>query len=388
MATVIVGGALANKPLNGGEAWVRLTWLLGLRRLGFEVSFAEQIAADHCIDEGGWATDFETSVNRSFFDGVVRQFGLEGSACLTCGDGRTAGMSYEDLLARADAADLLVNISGHITDPEVLRRPKRRLYVDLDPGFTQFWHTDATSEFRLGGHEHYVTVGTNIGANGCSIPTGGLAWRAVLPPVLLDEWSVERSPGTANRFTTVATWRCPYGAVEHDGRRYGLKHHEFRRFIELPSRATGTEFEAVLDIHPNDSKDIARLRANGWQLREPTTTVPGPRAFRRYIQDSPAEFSVAQGIYVDTNSGWFSDRTASYLAAGRPALVQDTGFTRSLPVGDGLVAFRGLDEAVAGVKRIASDYEHHSRAARAIAVEHLDSDLVLRELVDELEILG
>src|SRR5262245_47092012 len=141
MATVIVGGALANKPLNGGEAWVRLTWLLGLRRLGFEVCFAEQIAADQCIDEKGRATDFESSVNRSFFDGVASEFGLEGSACLVSGDGRTAGMSYADLLARADAADLLVNISGHITDPQVLRRPKRRLYVDLDPGFTQFWHT-------------------------------------------------------------------------------------------------------------------------------------------------------------------------------------------------------------------------------------------------------
>jgi hypothetical protein len=389
MATVIVGGALANKPLNGGEAWVRLTWVLGLRRLGFEVCFAELIAAEHCVDERGRLTDFDTSVNRYFFERVTREFGLEGSACLVCSDGRrTAGISYEELLARADGAGLLVNISGHFTDDEVLRRPKERIYVDLDPGFTQFWHADATSGLRLGGHEHYVTVGANIGASGCPIPTGGLVWRPILPPVLLDEWPAGVRRDSVRRFTTVATWRSPYGPVEHDGRVYGLKHHEFRKFIELPGRTAEWEFEVVLDIDPTDAEDLARLQANGWRLREPSATVPDPAAFRRYLQGSGAEFSVAQGIYVETNSGWFSDRTASYLASGRPALVQDTGFRRNLPADDGLLAFRTLDDAVAGVKRIASDYEGHCRAARAIAEEHFDSDRVLGGLLGDLGVFG
>jgi hypothetical protein len=385
VARVIVGGALANKPMNGGEAWVRLTWALGLKRLGFEVCFAEQIAADQCVDDTGRLTDFETSVNRSFFERVTRRFGLDGSACLVCDGGTgTAGIGYEELLGRADGADLLVNISGHITDPEVLRRPKRRLYVDLDPGFTQFWDEDATSGFEFGGHEHYVTVGTNIGASGCPIPTGGLTWRAVLPPVLLDEWPARPPPDPTGRFTTVATWRSPYGPVEHDGRRYGLKHHEFRKFIELPAHAAGAEFEVALGIYPGDAEDLARLQASGWTVREPRATVPDPVSFRRYVQDSAAEFSVAQGVYVETDSGWFSDRTAAYLATGRPALVQDTGFTRRLPAGEGLLPFRTLDEAVAGVKRIASDYEHHCRAARAIAEEHFDSDRILGDLLDDL----
>jgi hypothetical protein len=389
MATVIVGGALANKPLNGGEAWVRLTWVLGLRRLGFEVCFAELIAAEHCVDERGRLADFDTSVNRSFFERVTREFGLEGSACLMYGgDRRTAGISYEDLLARADAADLLVNISGHITDDEILRRPKGRAYVDLDPGFTQFWHADATSGFRLSGHEHYVTVGANIGASGCPIPTGGLPWRPILPPVLLDEWPAGPRPDSVPRFSTVATWRSPYGPVEHDGRVYGLKHHEFRKFTGLPRRAARAEFEVALDIHPIDAGDLARLQANGWTVREPRSTVPDPAAFRRYVQDSGAEFSVAQGIYVETNSGWFSDRTTSYLASGRPALVQDTGFSRSLRAEDGLLAFRTLDDAADGVERIASDYEDHCRAARAIAEEHFDSDRILGDLLDDLGVLG
>jgi hypothetical protein len=389
MGTVIVGGALANKPLNGGEAWVRLTWTLGLRRLGFDVCFVELIGADQCVDEAGRPTDFETSVNRSFFEQVTHRFGLDGSACLVCESGSaTAGIGYDELLGRAEGAELLVNISGHVSDPEVLRRPKRRLYVDLDPGFTQFWHEDATSGFRLTGHEHYVTVGTNIGESCCPIPTGGLVWRGVLPPVLLDEWPAQRPPDSMGRFTTVATWRSPYGPVERNGRTYGLKHHEFRKFIELPSRTAGAEFEVVLGIHPGDAEDLGRLRASGWRLREPGATVPDPPAFRRYVQDSGAECSVAQGIYVETNSGWFSDRTASYLATGRPALVQDTGFTRNLPVGEGLLAFRNLDEAAAGVERIRSDYEHHCHAARAVAAEHLDSDRVLGDLLDGLGVSG
>jgi hypothetical protein len=384
MATVIVGGALANKPLNGGEAWVRLTWALGLRRLGFDVWFAELIAPEHCTDEAGRPVDFEASVNRSFFEQVTREFGLAGSACLVCSDGRTAGVEYGELLDRADGAELLVNVSGHITDPEVLRRPKRRLYIDLDPGFTQFWDEDATSGFQLGGHEHYITVGTNIGTSGCPIPTGGLAWRAVLPPVLLDEWPARPPPDPTGRFTTVATWRSPYGPVEHDGRRYGLKHHEFRKFIELPARAAGAEFEVALGIYPGDAEDLARLQASGWTVREPRATVPDPVAFRRYVQDSAAEFSVAQGVYVETKSGWFSDRTACYLASGRPALVQDTGFSRSLRAEDGLLTFRTLDDAADGVERIASDYEDHCRSARAIAEEHFDSDRILGDLLDDL----
>jgi hypothetical protein len=388
MATVIVGGALANKPLNGGEAWVRLTWTLGLRRLGHQVCLVEQIAPEHCVDSRGDQADFASSINRAYFERVTDEFGLEGSACLVCGDGsETAGLPYPELLDRVADADLLVNISGHITDEEVLRRPKKRVYVDLDPGFTQFWHAARTPGLSLAGHDHYVTVAANIGTTGCPIPTGGLRWHPVAPPVLIHEWPEAPPPTLADRFTTVATWRSPYGAVEYEGRTYGLKHHEFRRFLDLPRRAAA-QFELALNIDPADSADLAALRHNGWGVVDPREAVPDPASFRRFVQKSGAEFSVAQGIYVEMNSGWFSDRTASYLASGRPALVQDTGFKRNLPADDGLLAFRTLDDAVAGVKRIASDYEGHCRAARAIAEEHFDSDRVLGELLGDLGVSG
>jgi hypothetical protein len=389
MATVIVGGALANKPLNGGEAWVRLTWTLGLRRLGHQVCLVEQIAPEHCVDDRGTRVDFASSINRAYFERVTGEFGLEGSACLVCGDGsETAGLDYPELLDRAADADLLVNISGHITSQEILRPARTRIYVDVDPGFTQFWHASGTSGFSLDGHDDYVTVAANIGNADCPIPTAGIRWHPVAPPVLLDEWPQAPAPTRADRFTTVATWRSPYGVVDYEGRTYGLKHHEFRKFLELPRRAAAGAFEVALDVDPADAADLAALRDKGWRVVDPREAVPDPASFRRFVRESAAEFSVAQGIYVETSSGWFSDRTASYLASGRPALVQDTGLGRSYPLGEGLLAFSDLDGAARGVGLIVADYEEHCRAARALAERHLDSDLVLGRLLDDLGVSG
>jgi hypothetical protein len=262
-----------------------------------------------------------------------------------------------------------------------MSRLRRKAYVDLDPGFTQFWHADGTGGARLEGHDVHFTVGENIGLPGCPIPTCGLDWKAVRPPAVLEEWPVADA-GDADRFTTIGAWRGAFGPVEFDGHTYSLKVHEFRKVIELPRRSR-QRFEIALDIHPGDERDRAALEANGWTLVDPRATVPGPLEFRDYVQRSGAEFSVAQGIYVETSSGWFSDRTVRYLASGRPVLVQDTGFSANLPVGEGLLAFTDLDGAVRGAERIAADYEHHRRAARAVAEAHFDSDTVLSRFLEE-----
>jgi len=169
------------------------------------------------------------------------------------------------------------------------------------------------------------------------------------------------------------TWR---------GHTFGLKLHEFRKFIELPVR-TGSSFELALDIQPDERDDLALLREHDWGLVNPRDVAADPFAFRAYVQRSGAEYSVAQGIYVETGCGWFSDRTVRYLASGKPALIQDTGFSRNLPTGEGLIAFRTLDEAIAGVKAIVSDYAFHCQAARRIAEEHFDADKVLGRMLEE-----
>ena len=374
MATVLVGGAVANKLHNGGEAWVRLSWIRGLQKLGLDVWFVEQIDSATCVDASGAPAGFAESENRRYFEAVMAEFGLTERASLLYEDGReSAGPSLAELTDVAAGADLLVNVSGHLQIPALMDRLRRKAYVDLDPGFTQFWHADGWT--GLAGHDTYFTVGENIGRPGCEIPTGGLAWQAVPPPVVLEDWPPAARDGLGS-FTTVGAWRGAFGVIERDGRTYGLKVHEFRKMIELPTKVP-FRFEIALDIYPGDDRDRESLESNGWNLLRPAETVRGPLEFRRFVQGSGAEFSVAQGIYVDTHSGWFSDRSVRYLASGRPALLQDTGFSDNYPAGEGLVAFRTLDEAVAGAQRIAADYDAHRAAARALAEERFDSDKVL-----------
>ena len=381
MDTLVVSGAIANKHLNGGEAWVRLSWILGLRRLGFDVWFVEQIDEATCVDATGAPAPFAQSENRRYFEQVVERFGLGGRASLLYEGGReAAGVSLEELLPVAQEARLLVNVSGHLDLEPLMSRLRRKAYVDLDPGFTQFWHSDGTGGARLEGHDVHFTVGENIGRPGCTIPTCGLDWKAVRPPAVLEEWPVADA-GEADRFTTIGAWRGAFGPVEFEGHTYSLKVHEFRKVIELPRRSQ-QRFEIALDIHPGDERDRAALEANGWTLVDPRATVPGPLEFRDYVQRSGAEFSVAQGIYVETNSGWFSDRTVRYLASGRPVLVQDTGFSQHLPCGAGLWAFSDLMTAEEAIDCVQSTYRNQCRAARDLAAEYFESRKVLCSLLE------
>jgi hypothetical protein len=346
MTTALVAGALANKPGNAGNAWSRLSWVRGLQRLGVEVAFVEQL-------------DAPTDAQRAWFDEVVDAAGWLVSP---------GEPPPDDLRAAAADADLLLNIGGQLTIPELLRAPRRRVYLDDDPGYTQLWRV------RLEEHDVFFTFGANIGEPGCAIPTCGLEWRPTRPPVVLDDWPVVAN-GAVDRFTTVATWRHPYGRVNG----YGQKLDEFRRFIELPRRSS-QRFELALDIHPHETPDLDRLAANDWTVVAPP---PTPGAFREYVQHSGAEFSAAQGLYVETRSGWFSDRSVRYLASGKPVVVQETGFSRTVPAGEGLVAFTTLDEAVAGVEAVAADPARHARAARALAEEWFDSDAVVGAVLED-----
>ena len=372
MTTVVVAGALANRAGSAGGAWVRLSWVRGLQQLGLDVWLVEELA--HTADEPPAAAWFRAASER---------FGLGGRAALLS-DGRiVAGPSLEELMAVAAEATL-VNISGHLTLPRLFQGFRRRVMVDLDPGFTQFWHDAEIPAAHVQGHDLYFTIGELIGTAGCSVPTGGIDWRPVRQPVVLDDWPlVDAVEG--DRFTTVASWRGPYGPVEHGGRTYGLKVHEFRKFIALP-RHSRHRFEIALDIHPADARDLMALRQHGWRITDPRAVAGDPDAFRGYVQGSSAEFSVAQGVYVETRCGWFSDRTARYLASGKPALVQDTGFSRLLPVGHGLVAFGTLHEAVRGAADIVARYHEHRAAARRIAEEHFAAERVLARFCDEADI--
>jgi hypothetical protein len=310
---------------------------------------------------------------------VTARFGLEDAALLH-GEETVAGLSIDVVREVAQDAELFVNLSGNLRDLTLVGGCRRKVYVDLDPGYTQFWHANGI-DVGLAGHDHYVTIGARIGDADCGVPTSGIDWQPVAPPVVLDQWPVAATG--AGRFTTVATWRGAYGRAEYNGHVYGLKAHEFRRVRDLPRRSP-FDFEVALAIDPADQADRADLVDAGWQLVRPEDVASGPERFRDYVRASSAEFSVAQGIYVETQCGWFSDRTAAYLAAGKPVLLQDTGFADAYRSGKGVVSFRNLDEAVAGAAKIVSDYPEHCQAARRLAEEHFDSDLVLGRLLERV----
>jgi hypothetical protein len=382
MSKVIVAGALANKPGNGGEAWVRMSWIQALEALGFEVFFLEQMAVGVPVDRRGRPSGFHSSWNRTYFDEVTRAFGLDRRAALILGEGDlTHGLSLEEVLACAGEADLLVNIGGHLTLPEVKDRVGVRAYVDIDPGFVQIWEASGIPGAQLEGHDHYFTIGSRIGTASCPIPTLGLEWVPIRQPVLLDAWPAVEATHP-ERFTTVASWRGSFGPVQLDGQTLGLKVHQFRRFLSVPTRAPGS-FEIALQIHPGDAEDLEALHRNEWRTVDPAVACGDPWAFRRYVQDSGGEFSVAQGVYVETGCGWFSDRSVRYLASGKPVLVQDTGLDGVLPVGTGLLTFGTLEEAVDGAGQILGDHPRHARAARALAEEFFAPEPALAPLLWE-----
>jgi hypothetical protein len=363
---ILVSGMVAGVPRHGGATWAVLQYVLGFARLGHEVVLIEPVEAARP----------ETV---AYFRDVVDVFSLDGrAALLISGTHETVGVPYEQLIALARDADLLVNVSGMLRDSRLIEAVEARVYLDLDPAFNQLWHTQGT-DVGFEGHTSYVTVGQALGRQGCPVPGCGLDWITTVQPVVLECWPVANGLDYKG-LTTVANWRG-YGSIEHDGVHYGQKAHSFRRFFELPRRTAVPVF-AGLAIHPDERDDLAALRKNGWRLLDATEVAGTPDRYRRFVRSSWAELGIAKSGYVAAHSGWFSDRSVCYLASGRPVLAQETGFSDFLPTGEGLIPFATVDAVVAGVEELQRDYERHRRAARALAEEVFDSDLVLSRLLD------
>lgn len=363
---IFVSGMVAGEPGQGGAAWAVLQYVLGLRRLGHDVVLVEPVEE---IEPASLA----------YFEAVAASFGLDEVALLAA-DGQSAPLPRERLVELAREADLLLNVSGMLAYSELLEPIPVRAYLDLDPFFNQQWHLQG-AEMRFEGHTHFVTIATAIGEPGCAVPTLGFEWTTTLPPVVLEHWPRATEPPSLP-FTSVGHWRS-YGPIELDGRRYGLRAHSLRELIELPERSRG-EFALALGIHPDERDDLEALERHGWRLLDPAEVAATPARYRDFVRASAAELGVAKEGYVLSRSGWFSDRSACYLASGRPVVAQDTGFGGALPSGEGLFAFGDVDEAAAAIESVLSRPAEHAAAARAIAEELLDSDRVLGRLLEAL----
>ncbi len=349
---ILVAGMLAADPHQGGATWAVLQYVLGLEQLGHEVWL---------VDPAG-TSEGQPLEGQSLHESEAARYFA------------SLGLGPRAFLGRYDGPvpDLLLNISGLLRDERVLAGTPIRVYLDLDPVFNQLWHEQGV-DVGLDLHTHHVTVGRHV-------PSTGHAWIHTLPPVVLERWPVAGDL-ELDAFTTVANLRS-YGPIEHGGVRYGQKVHSLRGLVDLP-RVTGERFALALDAHP-DEPDLEALRDRGWELLDPREHAGTPERYAAFVRGSKAEIGVAKEGYSVSRSGWFGDRSAAYLASGRPVVAQDTGFGESLPTGAGLFAFSELDGAAAAIEALRADYGRHARAARAIAEEYLDARRVLTRLLEEV----
>ena len=375
--TIIVSGMIAADPGHGGAAWAVLQYVRGLQCLGHEVYLVEPV--DHAKLQPP-ASPLAHTHSASYFRDVAAQFGLQDrGALLRAGTTETVGMRYQDLAAVARRADVLLNISGMLDDPNLIGRIPRRIYLDLDPAFNQLWHAVDGLDMRFAAHTHHATVGQAIGTPACDIPTCGVKWLPTLPPVSLADWPVV-PPAPSAPFTTVANWRG-YGSIHHGGTMYGQKAHSMRALLRLPS-LTAESLVVALSIDAGEAPDLQALAAHNWHTVDPRQVASTPGAYREFICRSKGELGVAKSGYVVSRCGWVSDRSACYLASGRPVIAQDTGVDGRLPTGAGLLTFATADEAADTIRRVAADYARHCAAARDIAEEYFDSVKVLTSLLD------
>lgn len=375
-----VAASIAQRPGYGGHAWAFLQFALGFAELGYEPILIDRLSAEMARGSDGALSPAALERGKRWFEEVTSSLGLEGRSTLLLDDGETCGIERHRLRELVEAAPFVLDVMGFLEDPELREAARTLVFLDVDPGFTQIWQESGEADL-FSGHDYLVTVGANIGSAECSIPTCGRRWITIRPPVVLSRWSA--LPSISTSFRSVATWRGPYDPVWHQDRRLGLRVHEFRKFADLPTRVGGS-FELALDIEPADEKDVAVLQENGWTLLDPATAAATPSTYAEFICSSGAEISIAKNIYVDTFSGWFSDRSACFLASGRPVLGQDTGWSGDL-CSDGLIPFTTLAEAVAGWQCLQEDLPGRGEAARSLAEDVFDSRKVLGGLLNEID---
>ena len=397
---LVVLGTLASNPY-AGMAWMHMQIAVGLQRLGHDVYYVE-VTSNWPYDPVRQMKVDASDYAVSYLARVAERFGLgeRWAYRRSYSDGVWFGMSQakvEELLAHADA---VFNIAGATRLAKEQLKVGRWIYFGTDPVLHEvaFAKADPTVRALVEEHHDVVTYGENIGSPDCPIPPLPRLRAKTRQPVLLDLW--QTGAPTKAEFTTVGNWEQVGLDIVYQGETYRWsKHHEFLKFLEVPQRVRqpielATNLNDRQPIRADDHEAVPavglsadarhQLQSNGWRVvRAPEFTMD-PWPYRAYVQASRGEFTVARDLHVRLRSGWFSERSACYLAAGRPVITQDTGFGRVLPTGEGLFAFKTMEEIVAAFDAIAADYKRHSRAARAIAEEHFRAETVLARVLKDL----
>lgn len=372
--TIIVAGTIGLSGL-GGQAWAVLQYLLGFRALGHDVYYLEDCGRSSWVfiwEKEEWTHELDYPA--AYVNACLEPFGF-GQRWIYRDNYRSLGMplaEFQEVCARADL--LIMRAVPFWNWRKEYELPKRRAFIDVDPGFTQITIANGDKGWIDGvaRAERRFTYGQRIGKADCAIPPDGGPWLATRPPVYLSEWPVCKTEGT--HFTSIIRWQG-FKEVTHNGVSYGQRNQEFPQYLSLPSRTRQKFLLAQMGAPPE------MLTAHGWEVALGEVISRTPQSYRDFIQRSRAEFSVPKNGYVKMRGGWFSDRSVCYLASGRPVLIEDTGLDW-LPTGTGLLTFRNLDQAVAGVEAINADYRRHSTAARVLADEHFSTEVVLPALIE------
>ncbi|PYT15203.1 MAG: hypothetical protein DMG59_14660 [Acidobacteria bacterium] len=383
---IVVVGTLASDPY-AGMAWMHMQIVVGLRRLGHDVYYFETTSS--------WPYDpilrsrvCDSTYSVQYLARVAESFGIPDRWAYrrSYGDKAWFGLCRcraEELLANADA---VLNIAGATRLAEEDLKVGRLIYFGTDPVYHEIAYVNGDEDVRalVDEHHEFVTYGENLGAPDCPVPVFERLRAKTRQPVLLDAW--EGGAAADGRFTTVCNWRQDGRDIKYRGETYHWsKHHEFLKFIDLPQRI-GQPLELAMGLGNLDPDERRMLSSYGWRLVDAHDFTSSPWPYRDYVRASRGEFTVAKDQNVRLRSGWFSERSACYLASGRPVITQDTGFGKHIPTGEGLFAFNSVEEIVEAFEAVRSDYGRHSRAARAIAQEYFRAETVLEKVIRDLEL--
>ncbi|HEV2546157.1 MAG TPA: hypothetical protein VGU20_02360 [Stellaceae bacterium] len=377
---IVVLHFVGQMPL-AGIAWQAMHYILGLERLGYEAWYVEDHGANP-YDPRANSVVMDCSYNVAYVRGMMERYGLGGRwAYWDAINDVYHGLSREAVFRLYRESDALINLCGAVRLRDEHMACPKRVMIDTDPVYEQIKYAGADPGARayLEAHTDFFTYGENVGGPGWIVPLCGIPWKPTRPPVVLEEWPVDEEQPDC--FSTIATWENKGKNIEFAGERYvWSKHVNFLRFIDIPRRARHCFTMAML---PPTSEIEAEVRGAGWRLADPRPVSASMESYARFISGSRGEFTVAKDIYVRPNSGWFSDRSVCYLAAGRPVVTMKTGFSRFYPVGEGLFEFSDAEEALVAIQAINSDYPRQSRAARRVAAEYFSSDRVISSLMAE-----
>ena len=373
---IIVSGLIAQYPL-GGVTWDYLQYVVGLSRLGHDVYYLEDTGLwPYNPREGGISEG--CAYNVAYLSAIMSRFGLgDRWAYRFPHKSQWFGLPEQEREMLIATADLLINVSSSLQNLAEYRKVKRLVYVDTDPVFTQIKLAKGQADFRkqVDMHDVCFSYGECLSETG---PETGHRWYPMRKPTVLSEWESSLAPRDV--FTTVMNWTS-YKNITYKGKSYGQKDVEFMQYIDLPGMVAPVVLEMAIGSGKTRRTPQDLLIHKGWKIVDPLRVCPDLDSYREYIQLSKAEWTVAKNGYVEGQSGWFSGRSACYLAAGRPVVVQDTGFASVIPVGEGILTFKTPDEAADAIKEVVDNYGRHAERARALAGEYFDSDKVLGMLL-------